>query len=165
MRILKLTVLAVFLTVPASAITLGEATTEAHQWVLARQEAILDRVETCIVESTSKPKASECHPAWVASVLPNTDPADSQLATVTFDDPGRRASTVCGDCFTGQGTYAQAGINIPATGPLNAKLNVSKAPAGWGVQLVIRIMYDGTIYERGYGRGVFAGFTWREVSE
>lgn len=32
-----------------------------------------------------------------------------------------------------------------------------------GVQLVVRIQYDGTIYERGYGRGIFSGFAWREV--
>ena len=142
----------------AWAITLQEAQTEAHNWIVARQDAILDRVETCIGENPRK-----CHTAWAATTTPNTAPTDSQLATVTLDDPGRLYSTSCGNCYVDEGTFAQAGINIPATAPINAKLNIARNKQGWGVQLVIRIRYDGVLYERGYGRGIFEGFAWRQV--
>ena len=142
------------------AITPAQATAEAEAWVLSRQEVILDRVMECITEN---PRL--CHTAWAASVTPNTAPTDLALATVTLDDPGRLADTVCGTCFTGEGTFAQAGINIPATAPVNAKLNIARAPAGWGAQLVIRIRYNLILYERAWGRGEFDGFDWREVDE
>ena len=142
------------------AITPAQARAEAEEWVLSRQEVILDRVMECITEN---PRL--CHTAWAASVTPNTAPTDLALATVTLDDPGRLADTACGICFTGEGTFAQAGVNIPATAPINAKLNIAKAPTGWGAQLVIRVRYNGILYERAYGRGVFDGYDWVEVEE
>lgn len=152
--------LLLLLAVPAGAITLGEATTEAHQWVVARQDAILSRIETCITEGSPR----LCHTAWAASTTANTVAADSALATTTLDDPGRQLVTGCGTCFDpSQGTFAAAGIAIPATAPLNAKINIARGPGGWGVQLVVRIKYEGTEYERGYGRGIFESFAWREV--
>lgn len=148
-------------TVAQAQITLQQATQQAHDWVIARQDAILNRVEECITEN---PRL--CHTAWAASVIPNTLPSASELATVTLDDPGRLASTSCGDCYIDEGKFAQAGINIPATAPVNAKLNIAgPTDQGWGVQLVIRIRYDGVLYERGYGRGIFDGFAWRVVEE
>jgi len=147
---------------PASAITANQARAEAEAWVAARQDVILDRVITCITEGDP----SLCHTAWAASVTPNTAPAASALATVTLDDPGRQLVTGCGTCFDPtQGTFAAAGISIPATAPVNAKLNVARGPGGWGAQLVIRVRYDGVLYERGYGKGIFSGFDWQAVEE
>lgn len=143
----------------AEALTLGEAQTEAHQWVVPRQTAILDRVETCVTEGNER----LCHTAWAASVTPNTAPADAQLATVTLDDPGRQASTVCGTCFTGQGTFAAAAIAIPATAPINARLSILKGVGGRGVELTIEIQYDGTKYRRTYARGIGTARPWAEV--
>ena len=144
------------------AISAAQARAEAEAWVAARQDVILDRVITCITEGDP----SLCHTAWAASVTPNTAPADSALATVTLDDPGRQVVTSCGTCFVpSDGTFAAAGIAIPATAPVNAKLNVARGPGGWGAQLVIRVRYDGVLYERGYGKGIFNGFDWRAVEE
>jgi len=155
----------------ANAITLEEAQQAAHQWVVARQDVIMNRVEDCITEGNPRP----CHTGWAASVVPNTAPADSSLATVTLDDPGHIQVTCCGTCPLGTGSFAQAGIAIPATAPLNAKLDIAGSGPGvrdpetgtfnWGVQLRIRIRYDGILYERGYGKGFFSGFPWREVEE
>jgi len=145
----------------AQAITLEEAQDQASAWVEARKEVINDRVMACISEGNPR----LCHTAWAASVLPNTDPLDAQLATVTLDDPGRYVSGPCASCFTGEGTFAAAGIAIPGTAPMNAKINIQRAPNGWGVQLVVRVQYDGTIYEKGYGRGTFSGFAWHAVEE
>ena len=139
------------------AITPAQAKAEAEAWVLSRQEAILDRVMTCITENPYL-----CHTAWAASTTPNTAPSDSALATVTLDDPGRL--DVCG-APTGEGTFSAAGIAIPATAPINAKLNIAKGPGGWGAQLVIEVKYDGVLYQRAYGRGIFEGFDWTEVTE
>lgn len=146
---------------PSIAITLEEAQSEAHTWTVTRQDAIQNRVDDCIAEGNPR----ICHTAWAASVLPNTAPADSALATVTLDDPGRYMTTPCGDCYdSNSGTFALAGISIPATAPLNAKINIAGSESQtWGVQLVIRIQFDGTVYERGYGRGIFSGFAWREL--
>lgn len=162
MRHLVIAVLFSLLAGPLFAITLEEAQTEAHQWIVARQDVILNRVETCITENPYK-----CHTAWAASVTPNTDPADANLATVTLDDPGFLVTTSCGSCYINLGTFAQASINIPATAPINARVNIAGPIKGgiWGQQIVIRIRYDGVLYERGYGRGIFSGFAWREVEE
>ena len=152
------------------AITLQEAAAEAHNWVMSRANVIQNRVEACIAEGDPR----LCHTAWAASETPNTAPSDSALATVTLDDPGRRHVDGCGNvCFSGTGRFADAGINIPATAPVNAKLNIAGAGPGirdeesgtfnWGVQLVIRIKYNGKLYERGYGRGFLESFGWREV--
>jgi hypothetical protein len=148
------------------AITANEARAEAEAWIIARKDVILDRVTTCIQESTANPKGSECHTAWAASVTPNTASIDSALATVTLDDPGRITVDACAnECATGIGTFAGAGIAIPATAPVNAKINVAKGPGGWGAQVVIRVRYDTVLYERAYGVGIFDGFDWREVEE
>ncbi len=145
---------------PASAaITLAQAKSEAVAWVTARQTVILDRIIACIAEGTPR----LCHTAYAASTLPNTAPTDNVLATVTLDDPGRQVTGACSTCFLDVGKFSQAGISIPATAPLNAKINIARSKAGWGAQLVVRIQYDGTLYERGFGRGIFAGFAWREV--
>jgi len=147
--------------ISANAITLEEAQAEAHAWTIARAEIIQDRVIECISEGNPR----LCHTAWAASATPNTAPADSSLATVTLDDPGRLVTGPCDTCYIDQGKFSQAGINIPATAPINAKINIAKSPGGWGAQLVIRIRYDGVLYERGYGKGIFDGFSWREVEE
>jgi hypothetical protein len=142
------------------AITLEEAQAEADAWVGPRLSVIRDRVIACVQEGDP----SICHTAWAASVTPNTDPVDASLATVTLDDPGRNADTVCGSCFTGEGTYAGAGIAIPATAPVNAKVNIFFPPDRvWSGQLVIEIQYNGTLYQRGYGGGGAPSFGWQEV--
>ena len=143
-------------TLASADVTLNQSLTQAEGWVVARQAAILNEVEACISRGTPR----LCHTAWAASVLPNTAPTDNSLATVTLDDPGRLDP--CG-LPTEEGTYATAKITIPATAPLNAKLNIAKGPGGWGAQLVVRIQYDGVVYERAWGRGIFAGFAWRSV--
>lgn len=153
--------LALLVAGPASAITANQAKAEAEAWVAARQDVILDRVITCITDGDPR----LCHTAWAASVTPNTAPADSALATVTLDDPGRLVSTSCGQCYIDEGNFSQAGINIPATAPVNAKINIARGPGGWGAQLVIRVRYDGVLYERGYGKGIFDGFGWQAVEE
>lgn len=158
MRRLILTLCFVLVASHSWAITAAQARAEAEAWVAARQDVILDRVIACISEGTP----SLCHTAFAASVTPNTAPADPALATVTLDDPGRL--DVCG-VPTGEGSFAAAGIAIPATAPVNAKLNVARGPGGWGAQLVIRVRYNGILYERGYGKGIFEGFDWVQVEE
>lgn len=142
-------------------LTLEEAQADAHAWVVARRDAISTRVFGCIDEGNPR----LCHTAWAASTTPNTAPTDSNLATVMLDDPGRLVTGPCDSCYLPEGRFSDAGISIPASAPVNAKINIAKNKSGWGVQLVIRIQYDGTIYERGYGRGIFDGFAWREVNE
>jgi len=160
MRTLLTLTLLTLLTAPAGAITLGEATTEAHNWIVTRQAAIQNRVLACVTEGNPR----LCHTAWAASVTANTVVADSQLATQTFDDLGRVSIDACAnECPTGQGTYAAAGINIPASAPLNVKIDVHKAPGGWGALVVVKIMYEGTEYIRGYALGQAASFGWQEV--
>jgi hypothetical protein len=159
----RIALLLALLASPAAAqITLQEAQAEAHQWIIARQDTILDRIQTCIVEGNPR----VCHTAFAASVTANTDPSDSALATITLDDPGQPVSTLCGDCFDPtKGTFAIAGIAIPATAPVNARVDIARSKQGWGVQVVIRIRYDGVLYERGYARGILEGFPWTEVTE
>lgn len=162
MRNFILSMFVLALAAPAHAITAAQAAAEAEAWVASRQDVILDRVITCITEGDP----SLCHTAWAASITPNTAPTDSALATVTLDDPGRLLVTGCGTCYDPtQGTFAEAGIAIPATAPINAKLNVARGPGGWGAQLVIRIRFNLVLYERAYGKGIFDGFDWREVEE
>lgn len=165
MRTLALSLLALLLAGPASAISLAQAQAEADAWILARKDVILDRVTTCVQESTSQPKGSECHTGWAASVTANTAPADVALATQTLDDPGYISVDACSnECATGLGTFALAGIAIPGTAPVNAKVDVAKGPEGWGAQVQVRIQYDGAVYERSYVAGVgFTAFDWREL--
>jgi len=161
MRILKLTVLAVFLTVPASAITLQEAQAEAEAWVAPRLDTLRNRVVDCVQEGNPR----ICHTAWAASVTPNTTAASPALATVTLDDPGRITVDQCdNECATGEGTYAAAGIAIPATAPVNAKINIYFPPDRvWSGQLVVEILYEGVKWQRGYGGGGAPSFDWIEV--
>ena len=136
-----------------------QARDEADTWVLSRKDVILDRIETCIAEGNPR----ICHTAWASSNTLNTDPADNALRTQILDDPGRLDQ--CG-LPNGQGTFSEAGIAIPASAPINAKINVAKSKRGWSVQLVIRIRYDGILYERTFSKGPdFEGYSWREVVE
>jgi hypothetical protein len=73
--------------------------------------------------------------------------------------------TPCGNCFDPtRATFDEAGIVIPATAPINARIRIMRSTAGWGVVVVIKIKYDGVEYESGYGRGIASGFGWREVA-
>lgn len=138
-------------------ITLQEAQAEADTWVSTRWTTIKDRVKTCVTEGDP----SLCHTAWAATTTPNTAPTDSALATVTLDDPGRLVTGPCDTCYTGEGTFAAAGISIPATAPLNAKINIGKSTSGRGEQLVIEIQYDGEKYWKAWGDAILPGFDWR----
>lgn len=143
-------------------VTLQEARDEAHAWIVARKDAITTRVQACVDEGNPR----LCHTAWAASTMCNTLPTDSGLCTVTLDDPGRHVTGLCDSCFTGEGQFADAGISIPATAPVNAKLSIYKRTSTWkdGVQLVVRFQYDGTLQERAYGTGIAPSFGWREVT-
>ena len=157
---MRIAALLAFLLVASSAqaITLPQAKSEATAWVTARGDVILDRIIACIAEGNPR----VCHTAWVSSNTPNTTAAAGSLATVTFDDPGRLDQ--CG-LPTGRGSYVNAGIAIPASGPVNVKINIAKSKVGWGAQVVIEIRHAGTLYRRGFGRGIFAGFAWQKVVE
>jgi hypothetical protein len=161
----KLFLIALLVAFPAAAeaqITLQQARDEAHAWIVARKDAIIARVQACVDEGDPR----LCHTAWAASAMCNTLPTDSQLCTITLDDPGRYVTGPCDSCFTGEGQFADAGISIPATAPVNAKLNIFKRAVSWkdGVQLVVRFMYDGTIQERAYGTGIAPSYGWREMT-
>lgn len=146
----------------ANAISLEECFAQADAWIQPRLGTIRARVVACVQEGNPR----VCHTAWAASVTPNTVAADPALATVTLDDPGTYASTVCGDCFTGEQTFAAAGIAIPATAPVNAKVNIFFPPDRvWNGQLVAEFQYEGVKYQRGYGGGGAPSFAWREVTE
>ena len=151
------------MSVPAGAqISFEDATGQAESWVLAHSDVILDRIAACLSEGDPR----LCHTGWAASVTPNTDPLDSALATVTLDDPGRFLTTPCGSCFdSSRGTFAEAGIAIPATAPLNAKINIANLNGVWGIQLAIRIRYDGVLLERAWGRGLLTNEPWHVVDE
>lgn len=159
-RILTL-LAALAMAAPVGAITLAQAQAEADAWVQPRLDTIRNRVVACVQEGNPR----VCHTAWASSSTPNTVAADPALKTVTFDDPGTYATTTCGDCFTGQQTYAQAGIAIPTSGPVNAKVNIFFPPDKlWSGQLVVEIQYEGVKYQRGYGGGGAPSFGWREVT-
>jgi len=162
MRFTSLLILGLLLIAgPASAqITLEEAQAEAEAWVVARWDAIKDRVKECLNEPGGPEK---CHTAWAATTTENTDPADSALATCTLDDPGTFANTDCGSCYTGLQTFALAGITVPATAPLNATINIAKSTTGRGEQLIVEIQYDGVLWQRGWGDAILPGFDWVEV--
>lgn len=158
MRTFALAVIIAAFAAPASAITPQQAKDEAHNWVVTRADIIQDRILECVTEGNPH----VCHTGWAASVTANTDPADPALATQTLDDLGFYTEHVCGGCYTGNGTFAEAGIGIPATAPINFRINIHYN-GQWGVELVIRVKYDGVEYERGYGKGIAEPFTWREV--
>lgn len=160
MRTFALALLALLIAGPASAITLAQAQAEAEAWVQPRLNTIRQRVVACVQEGNPR----VCHTAFAASVTPNTVAADPALKTVTLDDPGTFANTVCGDCFTGEQTYAAAGIAIPATAPVNAKVNIFFPPDRvWSGQLVVEIQYEGVKYQKGYGGGAAPSFNWTAV--
>lgn len=167
MRIGILSVLALVLFAGSAEaqLTLQDAQNEADAWVAAREGVIRDRVRACLQTANQEGREpTECHTAWAAGAFCNNTSALSSLCDLTLDDPGQPRSTVCGNCFDGQQTFAQAGINIPATAPVNAKINISKAPGGArGEQFVYRIQYDGQIWEKGMGDQTYGSFDWRQV--
>ncbi len=147
---------------PASAaITLQEAQDEFDAWVAPRLPGLTADFEACVATKALR----DCHPTWSSTVLPNTKPADSALATVTNNDPGPFVSSICGDCFDDtKDTWVIAGVDIPATSPGQLRTNSFKSGVGVGIQLTGRVQYDGTIWEKGYGLfGIAEGFGWREV--
>ncbi len=161
MRRTMLAVLAaLLLPVAASAITLGEAQTEADDWILARWDAIRTRIQACVTEGDE----GLCHTAWSGAALCTTVAADANLCVNAQDDPGRQVTTDCGTCFNGVGTFALAGISLPNNAPLIASINISRGPNGRSEQVVVQIDYEGAIWERGYGRKDLPDFAWRLVT-
>ena len=158
----KILALIVALMIPAAAdaLTLAEFQAEAEAWVVTRWDTIKTRVQTCLGEPGGPQK---CHTAWAASTYCNNTAEDPGLCTLTLDDPGVLANTVCGICYTGDQTFALAGITIPGTAPLNAKINVMQNGSNWGEQLLIRIVFEGDLYERGWGAGIAPDVDWHVV--
>jgi hypothetical protein len=161
MRSIKLALLLLLLPVVASAqITLQEAQDEADAWINPRIPDLTTDFEGCVATNP----LSDCHPTWSSTVLPNTAPTDSALATVTNDDPGPFV-TGCGGCYDDtQQTWVISGVDIPATSPVQMRTNTYQAISGTGVQAAFRFSYDGTIWERGVGMfGPAPDEDWREV--
>lgn len=161
-RILLILALVAVTAVSASAaITLEEAQDEFDAWVSPRLPSLIADFENCVA---TKP-LSDCHPTWSSTVVPNTAPSDSALATVTNNDPGPFVESVCGDCYDDtKGTWVIAGVDIPATSPGQLRTNSYKSSVGVGIQLAGRIQYDGVIWEKGYGLfGIAPDSAWREV--
>lgn len=167
MRMRKLILAAFFVALVApgaqAAITLQEAQDEFDAWVAPRLPGLTTDFETCVA---TKP-LSDCHPTWSSTVLPNTDPSDSALATVTNDDPGPFVGSVCGDCYDDtRETWVIAGVDIPGTSPGQLRTN-SYGPDGAGevgIQFAGRISYDGEIWEKGYSMfGIAPDADWRLV--
>lgn len=153
-------VLLLALSTPAHAITLQEFQDGITAWVMARVTAISNRVNACIAEPGGPEK---CHTAWAASAYCNNTSAAGALCDLTLDDPGTFADTVCGTCYTDEQTFALAGISIPGTAPLNAKINIMTDGSSWGVQLVVRGVYEGDLWERGWATGIAPAIPWRIV--
>lgn len=163
MRTLLLAALALALAGPASAITLQEAQAEAEAWINPRLADWTTDFQNCVATNA----LSNCHPTWSSTVLPNTVAADANLQTVTNDDPGPFASTVCGDCYDdSRDTWVLSNVDIPATSPVQLRTNTYVNQSGQGVQIAFRFSYEGTIYERGYG--LFgpapSDSDWREIT-
>ncbi len=146
----------------AQAITLPQAQAEGDAWVAPRLLELTTDFETCVA---SKPLRS-CHPTWSSTVLPNTTAASPSLAIVTNNDPGPFV-TGCGGCFDDtSGTWVIAGVDIPATSPVQFRANSLKSKLGVGIQLVVRIQFEGVIHEKGYGLfGIATDFDWRVFPE
>ena len=150
---------------PAGAqITLGEAQAEAEAWITPRLPDLTTDFANCVATKD----LSDCHPTWSSTVLPNTDPLDSTLATVTNDDPGVFAPNVCDlNCYDDtRGTWVISGVDVPGTSPVQLRTNSFVSLSGTGIQAAIRISYDGAIWEKGYGMfGPAPDTDWAEVLE
>jgi|GEM_PF-2510302 len=151
MRFTKLLVVLVLMAAPASAqITLVQAQAEADAWMDTQEASLTTDFQACVASNPLR----LCHPTWSSTVLPNTDPSDSALATVTHDDPGPFVGSVCGDCYDDtRDTWVLSGVDLPATGPVQLRTNTFKNSGGEGVQVAYRIQYDGVVYEK--ARGLF----------
>ena len=142
-------------------ITLQEAQDEADAYMAPRLGDWTTEFQACVAGG----ELSDCHPVGSSTVLPNTDPLDSALATVTNDDPGPFVASVCGDCFDDtRNTWVIAGVDIQVSTPVQLQANSYKNVSGEGIQIVSRIQYDGAIFERGYGLfGPAPDADWAEV--
>ena len=163
MRIISLlfvTLLALVAPSAQAAITLVEAQAEADAWMTPRLAGWATEFAACAASDLSK-----CHPTWSSTVLPNTPPSASALATVTNDDPGPFVGSVCGDCYDDtRNTWVISGADIPGTSPVQLQTSTFKGPGGVGIQIVARIKYDGVIWAQGYSLfGIAPEFGWREV--
>ncbi len=163
MRTLIVAMLIIMVAGTANAITLQQAKDEANVWVNTYKDDVFARVMECINEGNPR----ICHTAWIATTLPNTLPGAGALATVTFDDPGRRVENVCGTCYDpSRGTFAIAGIvTLPATGPVRLRIEIRNSPQGWGVVIIARFKRALTIYRRRFAYGFAQGSGWKEVIE
>lgn len=144
----------VLLLVPVAAqaqITLVQAQAEADAWMDTQEAGLTTDFQNCVAVNP----LSLCHPTWSATVLPDTAPTDSALATVTNDDPGVFSPNVCDPaCYDDtKDTWVLSGVDVPATSPVQLRTNTFKGSGGIGIQVAYRIQYDGAIYEK--GRGLF----------
>lgn len=160
MRKSLLAAFAFLIAVPASAMTLEEAKTEANAWVASRIGDLATEFQACADVDLSK-----CHPLWSASVLPNTSSANSALATVTNDDPGIFRQTGCGDCWDDTvGTWEIAGVDIPRDTPIRLRANSYGNGPSAGIQLVGQFSFNGVVYEKAWTVTNGApSYDWREV--
>jgi len=132
--------------------TLDDAKAEAEAWVDARVNTIFSQAQR--------------HRAWSSSVTELTLPIDNVLVVGVNDDQGRWVDTACGACFDERDTWAEDGIDIPAQGPVNLKLNSFKNTLGFGLQLAARFNFDGTIWERAWSEIAPApSYDWKEVTD
>lgn len=161
MKRLFLAFLLALLPLTAQSLTLQEGQAEADAWVAANWTAIRNRVVACLGEAGGPEK---CHTAWAASeanYCANNAGSGPSLCAITLDDPGT-FDTSCGGCYTGNQSFANAGINIPANLIINATINIAEAPGGGrGEQLIVAFQYDGAIWEKGYGDAILPGFDWQ----
>jgi len=136
--------------VASAQITLTEAQAEADAWMDTMEASLTSDFEACVAGNPLR----LCHPTWSSTTLPNTDPSDSALATVTNDDPGPFVQSVCGNCYDDtRDTWVLSGVDVPGTSPVQLRTNTFKNAYGEGVQVAYRIQYDGVIYEK--ARGLF----------
>lgn len=173
MRTLLFAALALFLTVPASAITLQETKDQVDLYVSDKWENLLGQVRACVTASTENPKGAECHTAWSVGrgedqteYCTNDAGSGATVCSMSQQDRGTY-ETACLGCYTGDQTWAEAGYTIQANAPANFKINIAHAPTGRGEQLLVRFLYDGTLWERAYAdnSGIFPAYDWREVPE
>ena len=143
-------------------ITLGQAQAEAEAWITPRLPDPTTDFSDCVAAKS----LAECHPTWSATTLPNTDPGDSALATVTNDDPGVFAPNVCDpNCYDDtRETWALAEVDVPGTSPVQLRTNSFSGLGGTGIQVAMRIQYDGVIWEKGYGLfGIAPDSDWAQI--
>jgi hypothetical protein len=161
MRLFILAALALCLASTASAqITLQQAQDEADAWMTPRLGDWSTKFQSCFA---TDPTLKTCHPNPSSTVLPNTAPTDSALATVTNDDPGTFV-TGCGGCYEDRNRWVDAAVDIPAMSPCQLRANTLKSTVGTGPEIVCRFSYDGALWEKGYALfGIATGFDWRLI--